>query len=93
MSGARSRHRTGTNILRESPSPSHDLEGGNSGGLIVAKADTGAEGNGAASGNGSGEDFHYSSGLSSEEARILLMNHGKNEMPEKKVPKWYVFLT
>lgn len=93
MSGARSRHRSGTNAPRESPSPSHDLEGGGTGGVMVSKANMSTEGVGVANGNGSGDHFRFSEGISSEEARMLLINHGKNEMPEKRIPKWYVFLT
>jgi len=38
------------------------------------------------------DDFKYSEGLTSEEAERLLQCFGKNELPEKVVPKWYVFL-
>ena len=35
-------------------------------------------------------DFQYSHGLSSSEAEGRLKIHGKNELPEKTIPKWYV---
>jgi H+-transporting ATPase len=38
-------------------------------------------------------DQLYSSGISSNEAISLLKVHGKNELPEKTIPKWYIFLT
>jgi H+-transporting ATPase len=37
--------------------------------------------------------FIESRGLSSAEAFDLLQLNGKNELPEKKVPKWYIFLS
>jgi len=36
-------------------------------------------------------NFVYSHGLSSQEAKGLLEIHGRNELPEKNVPKWYIF--
>ena len=36
--------------------------------------------------------FQYSHGLSSIEAELLLKECGKNELPEKIIPKWYIFL-
>jgi magnesium-transporting ATPase (P-type) len=37
--------------------------------------------------------FVYNSkGLSSEEARRLLEIHGLNQLPEKKIPKWKIFV-
>ena len=42
-----------------------------------------------------GEDkpFVYNHvGLTSEEAARLLKEHGLNQLPEKKVPKWKIFL-
>jgi len=30
-------------------------------------------------------------GLTSQEAERLLKEHGRNELPEKKIPKWYIF--
>eukprot|EP01032_Pedospumella_encystans_P024590 gene24590-27807_t len=38
-------------------------------------------------------DFVFSHGLSSQEAKGLLEIHGRNELPEKKIPKWYIFLS
>jgi H+-transporting ATPase len=35
--------------------------------------------------------FVYSYGLSSNEAELRLKLHGKNELPQKVVPKWYIF--
>jgi H+-transporting ATPase len=37
--------------------------------------------------------FVYSHGLTSKEAERLLDIHGKNELPEKIVPKWYIFIS
>jgi H+-transporting ATPase len=37
--------------------------------------------------------FTFSLGLSTDEAANLLHLHGKNELPEKVVPKWYIFLS
>ena len=39
------------------------------------------------------DDFVPSSGLNSMQAGELLKVHGPNELPEKKIPKWYVFLS
>lgn len=92
MSGARSRRGAGTGNSRESPGPGDhgDLEGG-PGSLNAANGSLPPEGNGL--GGDSEDNFKYSEGITQEEARVLLMNHGKNEMPEKKIPKWYIFLT
>ena len=52
--------------------------------------------NGDANGANSADDgnFKYSEhGLRLEEVEMLLQKYGKNELPEKVVPKWYVFLT
>eukprot|EP01038_Epipyxis_sp_PR26KG_P014289 gene14289-19169_t len=38
-------------------------------------------------------NFKYSHGLTSAEAENLLRLHGKNELPEKVVPKWYIFVS
>jgi len=38
------------------------------------------------------DTFQYSHGISSEEAEILLKKFGRNELPEKVVPKWYIFV-
>lgn len=35
----------------------------------------------------------FSSGLSSIEAEQLLNIHGRNVLPEKKIPKWYIFVS
>ena len=43
--------------------------------------------------DGTGEfGVAFSKGLSSSEAEILLQKYGKNEIPEKHTPKWYIFL-
>jgi H+-transporting ATPase len=38
------------------------------------------------------QTFNYSYGLSSIEAELLLKEHGRNALPEKIVPKWYIFI-
>ena len=39
------------------------------------------------------KEFKFNrSGLSSEEAKKLLEKHGLNVLPEKVVPKWYIFV-
>jgi H+-transporting ATPase len=38
-------------------------------------------------------DFIFSHGLSTKEAQGLLEIHGRNELPEKKIPKWYIFVS
>ena len=37
--------------------------------------------------------FVYSHGLTSSEAEALLKKYGPNALPEKTLPKWYVFLS
>jgi H+-transporting ATPase len=37
--------------------------------------------------------FVMSHGLTSEEAAKLLAIHGRNELPEKVIPKWYIFVS
>ncbi len=37
--------------------------------------------------------FSYSHGITSEEALRLLEIHGRNELPEKVIPKWYIFVS
>ena len=37
--------------------------------------------------------FYSQSGLRSSEAEELLEKHGRNELPEKVIPKWYVFIS
>ena len=98
MSGARSRHRSGGTSDRVIGQRGHtqDVEGGTNLNTALQTASiTGEHGNGSYTGGegDSSDGFKYSVGLSTDEARVLLMNHGKNEMPEKKVPKWYIFLT
>ena len=39
-----------------------------------------------------GDSFIYSSGLTSQEANKRLEIYGKNELPDKSVPKWQIFL-
>lgn len=36
--------------------------------------------------------FIVSEGLSSDEAKLLLKLHGKNELPERVTSKWYIFM-
>ena len=38
------------------------------------------------------DGFKYSHGLTSAEAVNLLAKHGRNELPEKVIPKWFAFL-
>jgi len=38
-------------------------------------------------------DIVFSEGLGSAEAEVLLYKHGRNELPEKVTPKWYIFLS
>ena len=35
--------------------------------------------------------FVFSHGLSTTEAELLLEQYGRNELPEKTIPKWYIF--
>jgi magnesium-transporting ATPase (P-type) len=37
--------------------------------------------------------FRYSHGLTTSEADALLLKFGKNELPEKTIPKWYIFVS
>jgi len=39
------------------------------------------------------KSFVYSHGLTSEEAQRRLEKHGKNELPETVIPKWYIFVS
>ena len=39
------------------------------------------------------KDFKFSHGLTSEEAATLMKIHGRNMLPEKIVPKWYIFVS
>ena len=36
--------------------------------------------------------IRLSEGLTSAEASVLLKIHGKNELPDKVIPKWYIFV-
>ena len=48
---------------------------------------------GGGGGGGGGKDFVYShTGLTGAEAEVLLAKFGKNELPEKIVPRWRLFL-
>lgn len=38
-------------------------------------------------------DYYPSHGLTSIEAHELTLIHGRNELPEKIVPKWYIFIS
>lgn len=38
------------------------------------------------------QHFHFSYGISSMEAELLLKEHGPNALPEKIIPKWYIFI-
>lgn len=42
---------------------------------------------------GSAGDFQPSFGLTSMEAKELMNYYGRNELPEKTVPKWYIFVS
>jgi magnesium-transporting ATPase (P-type) len=37
--------------------------------------------------------FELSHGLTTAEAKVLLDKYGRNELPEKKIPKWYIFVS
>jgi H+-transporting ATPase len=39
------------------------------------------------------DNFQYSSGLTTDEVERLMEIHGRNELPETKVPKWYIFVS
>ena len=39
------------------------------------------------------DDFVFSLGLTTEEAKPLLEQYGRNELPEKNIPKWYIFIS
>ena len=39
------------------------------------------------------KSFVFSHGLTSEEAQRRLEKHGKNELPETIIPKWYIFVS
>eukprot|EP01038_Epipyxis_sp_PR26KG_P006480 gene6480-8913_t len=40
-----------------------------------------------------GKEFVYSHGLTSSQAEDALRLYGRNELPEKVVPKWYIFVS
>jgi len=42
---------------------------------------------------GGDDNFIFSHGISSQEAQGLLQIHGRNELPEKVIPKWYIFVS
>jgi H+-transporting ATPase len=45
-------------------------------------------------GDHAGDDnFVFSHGITSQEAKRLLEVHGRNELPEKVIPKWYIFVS
>lgn len=63
---------------------------------LVKKPDVrGIDDGEAESGPGSNEVFVFCKpeGLTTQEAAALLEQYGKNELPEKVVPKWYIFLS
>lgn len=39
------------------------------------------------------KEFKFSAGLSEQEATERLKIYGRNELPEKVVPKWYIFIS
>ena len=39
------------------------------------------------------KSFIYSNGLTAHEAELRLQKFGKNELPEIKIPKWYIFVS
>lgn len=43
--------------------------------------------------NNSINTFQYSYGLTTNDANDLLIKYGKNELPEKIISKWYIFLS
>jgi len=38
-------------------------------------------------------EFVFSYGISSQDADSLLLTYGRNELPEKVIPKWYIFMS
>lgn len=82
--------------------PAATKPSGKQGKYSAAGSDDHHEEHNAADGiNDMGEDhdakssapFVYSHGLTSKEAERLLAIHGRNELPEKVVPKWYIFVS
>ncbi len=39
------------------------------------------------------KSFEYSNGLTAQDAELRLQKFGKNELPEIKIPKWYIFVS
>eukprot|EP01031_Cornospumella_fuschlensis_P041789 gene41789-51009_t len=39
------------------------------------------------------KSFVFSHGLTNEEAHKRLAQYGRNELPEKNIPKWYIFVS
>ena len=73
----------------------NDLEGGGVNAEVVNGNGNGLNVNGPSSASvaPANEDFIFSEGLTSDEVQALLHQFGKNELPEKITPKWYIFLT
>ena len=38
-------------------------------------------------------EFVFSHGISSQDSDLLLQKYGRNELPEKVIPKWYIFVS
>jgi H+-transporting ATPase len=38
-------------------------------------------------------EFVFSHGISSQDSNLLLEKYGRNELPEKVIPKWYIFVS
>ena len=62
---------------------------------LVKKVGRGIDDGEAESGPDSSELFVFcrADGLTTAESEVLLEKFGKNELPEKVVPKWYIFLS
>lgn len=69
-----------------------DLEGEDSAAAVLMGISMEGEGE---AGPSSGVPFHYAreTGLDDAEAAELLKHFGRNELPEKVVPKWYIFVS
>ncbi|KAJ1383640.1 hypothetical protein B484DRAFT_341871 [Ochromonadaceae sp. CCMP2298] len=39
------------------------------------------------------KSFRYSFGITNSQAVLLLEKYGRNELPEKSTPKWYIFVS
>lgn len=59
-----------------------------SSGKDKAKEDIGIPDEGEFEDNADETPFVYSHGITSAEAARLLLIHGRNELPEKTIPKW-----